>query len=155
MQMFPQDPKVLWAACDGQEDRKCAERCYSRYFSGAESEHESDVDYWKDWVSRRMHHVREMTELVDLFIAPARYLHNRFRDAFGLPERKLVYLDYGFARERMVGRNRVAGEPFTFGYIGTHIPAKGIHDLTFATWLVHFFHGCGRLDPAGFESAGR
>ena len=29
----------------------------------------------------------------------------------------------------MHGRYRVEGEPFTFGYIGTHIPAKGIHQL--------------------------
>ena len=129
MQMFPEDPNNLWAACDGQEDRKCAERCYARYFSGAPDEREADISYWTDWVARRMAHVREMTELVDLFIAPARYLHDRYRDAFGLPERKLIYLDYGFARERMAGRSRAAEEAFTFGYIGTHIPAKGIHDL--------------------------
>lgn len=129
MQMFPEDPNNLWAACDGQEDRKCAERCYARYFSGAPDEREADVGYWTDWVSRRMRHVREMSELVDLFISPAKYLNDRYRDAFGLPESKLVYLDYGFARERMHERQRVPGEPFTFGYIGTHIPAKGIHDL--------------------------
>ena len=129
MQMFPENPNDLWTACDGQEDRKCAERCYARYFSGASEEHDGDVAYWTDWVARRMRHVREMTELVDLFIAPARYLHDRYRDSFGLPERKLTYLDYGFARERMAGRSRAPGEPFTFGYIGTHIPAKGIHDL--------------------------
>lgn len=129
MQMFPEEPNNLWAACDGQDDRKCAERCYARYFSGAPHELGADLDYWTDWVARRMRHVREMTELVDLFIAPARYLHDRFRDEFGLPESKLVYLDYGFAGERMAGRRRVSGEPFTFGYIGTHIPAKGIHDL--------------------------
>lgn len=129
MQMFPEDPTNLWAACDGQEDRKCAERCYARYFSGAPDERAEDVAYWSDWVARRMRHVREVSELVDLFIAPARYLHDRFRDAFGVPESKLVHLDYGFARERMHGRRRSAGEPFTFGYIGTHIPAKGIHDL--------------------------
>ncbi|MBK8219278.1 MAG: glycosyltransferase [Myxococcales bacterium] len=129
MQMFPEDPTVLWAACDGQEDRKCAERCYARYFSGAEEEHEADVAYWTDWVGRRMRHVRQMSELVDLFIAPAKYLNDRYRDAFGLPESKLVYLDYGFARERIRERQRTPGEPFTFGYIGTHIPAKGIHDL--------------------------
>lgn len=129
MQMFPEDPSNLWAACDGQEDRKCAERCYARYFSGAPDELDRDVAYWTDWVARRMRHVREMAELVDVFVAPARYLHGRFRDEFGLPERKLVYLDYGFTRARMAGRRRVAGEPFTFGYIGTHIPAKGIHDL--------------------------
>lgn len=129
MQMFPEDPNNLWAACSGQEDRKCAERCYARYFSGAPDEREADVAYWTDWVGRRMRHVREMSELVDLFITPAKYLNDRYRDAFGLPESKLVYLDYGFARERMTQRQRTPGELFTFGYIGTHIPAKGIHDL--------------------------
>lgn len=129
MQMFPENPNNLWPACEGQDDRKCAERCYARYFSGAPDEREADLSYWTDWVARRMRHVREITELVDIFIAPARYLHDRFRDEFGLPESKLVYLDYGFVRERMAGRRRVAGEPFTFGYIGTHIPAKGVHDL--------------------------
>lgn len=136
MQMFPKEPNELWAACDGQDDRKCAERCYARYFSGAPAEREADVDYWTGWVARRMRHVREMSELVDLFIAPARYLHDRFRDDFGLPERKLVYLDYGFARDNLAGRCRVGGEPFTFGYIGTHIPAKGIHDLIRAFGMV-------------------
>ncbi|MBK8940207.1 MAG: glycosyltransferase [Polyangiaceae bacterium] len=129
MQMFPEEPTNLWASCDGQEDRKCAERCYARYFSGAPDERAADVAYWSDWVARRMGHVRQMSELVDLFIAPARYLHDRYRDAFGLPERKLVHLDYGFARKRMSARQRTLGEPFTFGYIGTHIPAKGIHHL--------------------------
>ena len=56
-------------------------------------------------------------------------LLGRYRDEFGLPESKLTYLDYGFDLVRLQGRRRVAGEPFTFGYIGTHIPAKGIHVL--------------------------
>ncbi|KYF76818.1 radical SAM protein [Sorangium cellulosum] len=129
MQTHPENPDDVWPACDGQEDRKCAERCYARFFSGAPDEREQDVAYWTDWVARRMRHVREMTELVDLFIAPARYLERRYRQAFGLPERKLVYLDYGFDLPRLRGRARTPGEPFTFGYIGTHIPAKGIHQL--------------------------
>lgn len=129
MQMFPEYPEHLWAACDGQEDRKCAERCYARYFSGAPEDRETDITYWSGWVERRMRHVREMTELVDLFVAPSRYLYYRYRNEFGLPESKLVYLDYGFDLSRLRGRKRKAGEPFTFGYIGTHIPAKGIHDL--------------------------
>lgn len=129
MQMFPEDPDNLWAACDGQEDRKCAERCYSRYFSGAPQEVATDLAYWTDWVGRRMRHLREMTELVDAFVAPARYLQQRYHEAFGIPERKIVFLDYGFDRQRLRGRARTPGEPFTFGYIGTHIPAKGIHDL--------------------------
>lgn len=129
MQLAPQDPTDLWAACGGQDDRKCAGRCYARYFSGAPEQREADVGYWTEWVARRMAHVREMAELVDLFITPSRYLFKRYRDEFGLPEAKMTYLDYGFPRERMRGRTRLEGEPFTFGYIGTHIPAKGVQNL--------------------------
>ena len=154
MQMFPEDPNNLWAACEGQEDRKCAERCYARYFSGAPDEYEADVAYWTQWVGRRMKHVREMAERVDLFIAPARYLRDRFRDDFGLPEGKLACLDYGFDLRRMAGRSRRPGEPFTFGYIGTHIPAKGVHDLISAFGTLR---GDARLRiwgrPSGQETA--
>ncbi|WP_374315581.1 glycosyltransferase [Aquabacterium sp.] len=136
MQTFPEDPNNLWAACDGQDDQKCAERCYSRYFSGAADEQTIDLSYWTQWVGRRMSHMRAMTELVDVFVAPARYLLERYRDDFGLPEAKLKYLDYGFDRKRSAGRSRVSGEPVTFGYIGTHIPAKGIHDLIRAFGLL-------------------
>jgi glycosyltransferase involved in cell wall biosynthesis/MoaA/NifB/PqqE/SkfB family radical SAM enzyme len=129
MQTFPEDPDNLWAACDGQEDRKCAERCYSRYFSGSPGERDVDMSYWTQWVARRMRHIREMTDLVDLFVAPAQYLLERYRKDFGLPAAKLKYLDYGFDQARSEGRSRASGEPMTFGYIGTHIPAKGIHDL--------------------------
>ncbi|MCB9681860.1 MAG: glycosyltransferase [Alphaproteobacteria bacterium] len=129
MQMFPEDPSDLWAACDGQDDRKCAERCYARYFSGDPADHDHDVATWADWVHRRMAHVREMTNLVDVFVAPARYLRDRFVRDFGLAADRVRYLDYGFDRARLTGRQRADGEPFTFGYIGTHIPAKGIHHL--------------------------
>jgi glycosyltransferase involved in cell wall biosynthesis/MoaA/NifB/PqqE/SkfB family radical SAM enzyme len=129
MQMHPAADGKIWPACDGQEDRKCAERCYARYFSGAPDEAERDIANWQDWVARRMKHVRDVVEHVDLFIAPARYLMNRFITDFGLPAAKVRYLDYGFDLERLRGRQRLSGEPFTFGYIGTHIPAKGIHHL--------------------------
>ena len=125
IQMYPEDPSDVWSVCDGQDDRKCAVRCYVRYFSGNEEEYEPDAAYWTGWVGRRMGHVREVCDAVDMFVAPSMYLLQRFRDDFGIPERKLTYLDYGFHRQRMEGRSRTGGEPFTFGYIGTHIPAKG------------------------------
>jgi glycosyltransferase involved in cell wall biosynthesis/MoaA/NifB/PqqE/SkfB family radical SAM enzyme len=140
MQMHPADPCELWPACDGQQDRKCAERCYARYFSGATAEEEQDLVYWTDWVARRMRHLREVCEHIDLFIAPSRYLYQRYAKDFGLPKRKLVYLDYGFDLRRMSERQRVPGEPFTFGYIGTHIPAKGIHQLIAAFGMVRGEH---------------
>ena len=129
IQMYPKDPSVVWAVCDGQDDRKCAVRCYVRYFSGDEGEYETDAAHWTGWVGRRMAHVRDVCDAVDVFIAPSRYLLRRFRDDFGIPERKLTYLDYGFYRNRMEGRSGEPGEPFTFGYIGTHIPAKGVNHL--------------------------
>ncbi|MCA9690985.1 MAG: glycosyltransferase, partial [Myxococcales bacterium] len=129
MQMHPADRRDLWAVCDGQEDRKCAERCYARYFSGADDERGEDLDYWTGWVRRRMRHIREIVDQIDLFVAPSRKLLARYRDDFGLLEAKGRYLDYGFDHARLSGRARARGEPFTFGYIGTHIPAKGIHLL--------------------------
>ncbi len=130
MQLRPKNTTDPWALCDGQEHRKCAERCYApRYCSGTPAERETDIAYWTDWVQRRMAHIHDICEAVDLFIAPSRSLLQRFRDEFGLPEDKLIYLDYGFHRTRFENRKRVSGEPFTFGYIGTHIPAKGVNHL--------------------------
>lgn len=119
----------LWAVCDSQVDTKCAERCYAGYFSGNEDEYRIDIDYWTDWVKRRMHHVRQIVKQITCFIAPSYYLYNRYVQGFGLSLDKLIYLDYGFDRERLRHRQRVPHEPFTFGYIGTHIPAKGIQHL--------------------------
>ncbi len=129
LQMHPEDPADPWAACDGQEDGKCAERCYARYFSGADAERTQDVEHWRAWVARRMRHLREVAERVDLFIAPARCLMERYARELPLPTHKLEYLDYGFDHARLRGRVRTLGEPFTFGYIGTHIPAKGVDRL--------------------------
>ncbi len=130
IQLRPKNATGLWALCDGQEHRKCAEACYApRYRSGIPEEREHDTTYWTDWVRRRMDHIHQVCEAVNVFIAPSRYLLQRFRDEFGLPEGKLIYLDYGFHRTRLEGRSRTPGEFFTFGYIGTHIPAKGINHL--------------------------
>lgn len=122
-----------WALCDGQNDAKCARHCYARYFSGAADEDEADMAYWTSWVTRRMAHVREMANTVAMFIAPSRYLHDRFRDEFGIPADRLTYLDYGFDLKRLKGRpqpsSAQSGKPFTFGYIGRHVPVKGIQHL--------------------------
>lgn len=125
MQMHSEDFN-LWADCDGQEDKKCAKMCYARYFSGDPSENEIDMDYWTEWVNRRMNHISEIVDCVDIFISPSKYLKARYEMEFGLPISKSIFLDYGFDRKRLEGRNRQNEENFVFGYIGTHIPAKGI-----------------------------
>lgn len=112
--------------CHGQQNRACAENCYAVYFSGIPSERETDVRRWEEWVARRMQECRGVVGKVNRFIAPARYLRNRFVEGFGIPSEQIDYLDYGFplAYLRPVGKQN-DGHTFIFGYIGTHIPAKG------------------------------
>ena len=129
IQMYPEDPTDPWALCDGQENGKCAKHCYQRYYSGVDDETNNDISYWTNWIEKRMEHVHDVCDAIDLFIAPSRYLMKKFTDGFGINSNKITYLDYGFDLTRLVNRKRVQEEPFTFGYIGTHIPAKGIHHL--------------------------
>ncbi len=136
IQRNPARGAELWILCDGQENEKCATRCYAGYFSGSSKENAKDVDYWTDWVKRRMSHIRQVIQHVNYFIAPSQYLQNRYIQDFGLPQDKIIYLDYGFDLQRLQCRHRVDGEPFTFGYIGTHIPAKGIQHLLLAFGLL-------------------
>jgi glycosyltransferase involved in cell wall biosynthesis/MoaA/NifB/PqqE/SkfB family radical SAM enzyme len=119
----------LYPVCDGQEDRKCADRCYSIYYSGAKEHRQADSDRWTAWVGERMRHIQEMSGLVDRFIAPSRHLMERLQQEFDIPAEKLVYLDYGFDIDRLGKRKRLPESRFVFGYIGTHIPAKGMHNL--------------------------
>lgn len=123
--------------CDRQEDARCAELCYEVYFSGYPEDREQDIARWTTWVKQRMQHIREIVTKVDLFIAPARFLMNRYVQDFGIPQEKISYLDYGFPTDYLDKKllSSTPRETFTFGYIGTHIPTKGINLLleAFAT----------------------
>ena len=129
IQRNPPETSALWAVCDGQVDTKCARYCYVGYFSGNENENLVDISYWSDWVNRRMSHIRQVVGKIQCFIAPSYYLYNRYLQNFSLSADKLIYLDYGFDLQQLTNRQRVPHEPFTFGYIGTHTPAKGIQHL--------------------------
>jgi len=129
IQRSPKNINDVWGLCDGQDDSKCATRCYAGYFSGAEEEFFQDSTCWANWIKRRMDYIRYLTTRVDYFIAPSKYLLERFKNDFAIPDKKLIYLDYGFDLERLRKRVRIPNELFTFGYIGTHIPAKGIQLL--------------------------
>ena len=118
----------LYPVCDSQKNEKCARKCYCRYFSSQDDK--EDVQYWTKWVNKRMLHIKEeILPKIDLFIAPSRYLMERFIDDFPIDLSKIVYLDYGFLRGHLAKRKRIQQEPFTFGYIGTHKQAKGIFHL--------------------------
>ena len=117
----------LYPVCNSQKNEKCALQCYWRYFSSQDDQ--EDLQYWTKWVEKRMEHVRAMCAHVDLFIAPSRYLMDRFIQEFDVNPSKILYLDYGFYRERLTGRSRKKTKDFVFGYIGTHKQAKGILHL--------------------------
>lgn len=111
--------------CSGQENSKCASSCYQMFQSD-----ESDQEYWSKWVGNRMNATQSIIDKVDLFIAPSRHLLNRFVSDFEVPKNKIMHLDYGFPTGYLSPKeNRTESETFRFGYIGTHIPAKGINLL--------------------------
>ncbi|OQY41952.1 MAG: glycosyl transferase family 1, partial [Anaerolineaceae bacterium 4572_78] len=114
--------------CHGQENQKCARQCYNAYFSGQENDNTRDMAYWTDWIASRMNKTRRIVEKVDVFIAPSRYLQNRFINSFHVPSDKIIYLDYGFP-SYLKPLQKAPHDLFTFGYIGTHIPAKGVNLL--------------------------
>jgi glycosyltransferase involved in cell wall biosynthesis len=116
--------------CSGQENRKCATSCYQMFFSGLDDFYEQDVSYWTSWIARRMNEMNSLVPMVDKFIAPSRYLMNRFIKDFYLPKEKVMYLDYGFPTHYLQPIAKSKKEDlFVFGYIGTHIPAKGVNLL--------------------------
>lgn len=116
--------------CEKQEDKKCATDCYNVYFSGREESEQKDIENWSSWIHQRMIETKAIINKVDLFIAPSKYLRNRFINEFSVPESKIIYLDYGFPTEYLTQTEKSKEKTnFTFGYIGTLIPAKGVNDL--------------------------
>lgn len=142
------DGKQVQALCDKQENNKCSVNCYKMFHSGYELpvhqsiHHElthqipkgkealNDCGHWQDWIDARMDETSSIVGKVDLFIAPSKYLMNRFISEFNLPKDKVVYLDYGFPLQYLTPtKKKKQHDQFTFGYIGTHVPAKGINLL--------------------------
>lgn len=116
--------------CSGQQDRKCATDCYKVYFSGIGTEEANDIERWSSWIHQRMIETNSVISKVDLFIAPSNYLRNRYITEFGVPENKIFFLDYGFPLQYLTQSEKSTEKnQFTFGYIGTHIPAKGVNLL--------------------------
>ena len=116
------DGKNLYSLCDKQENNKCANSCYKMYFNDKLGE-----DYYENWVKNRMDITKGLVDKIDSFIAPSKYLMNRFIKDFKIPKNKIKYLDYGFPLHYLKPtEKKIRGDDFTFGYIGTHIPSKGL-----------------------------
>jgi glycosyltransferase involved in cell wall biosynthesis/MoaA/NifB/PqqE/SkfB family radical SAM enzyme len=116
--------------CLGQQNQKCASDCYRVYFSGREENEQQDIEHWSAWTHQRMIETKAIINKVDVFIAPSNYLRNRFVNEFSVLENKIIYLDYGFPTEYLTQTEKSKDNThFTFGYIGTLIPAKGVNQL--------------------------
>lgn len=115
--------------CEGQENRKCATHCYNSYFTGLPEFQKEEISNWTRWIEIRMKEMRSICEKVDLFVSPSKYLKSRFVDEFQISSEKIKILDYGFDFDRFSNRDFVSKDVFKFGYIGTHIPAKGVNLL--------------------------
>lgn len=116
--------------CSGQDDHKCATDCYKVYFSGKDENEKQDLEQWSKWINQRMVETKSIINKIGLFIAPSNYLRSRFINDFGVPADKIVYLDYGFPTEYLTKTEKSKDKSgFTFGYIGTLIPAKGVNQL--------------------------
>jgi len=124
IQIEPSDNGDVFPLCNGQENKKCADRCLRR-FSGDDTKQSGR----EEWIKARMEATRRTAELTDIFISPSRHLADRFSQQFSVPPGKIEYLDYGFDCNLLSGRDRAKSDAFVFGYIGTHIPGKGVHHL--------------------------
>lgn len=123
------DGQHLYQLCKKQQNGKCATTCYNMYHSCNPNHSQEDTAHWTSWIARRMEATRQIADMIDVFIAPSHYLRNRFIQDFGLPKDKILYLDYGFPLHYLKPVPKVVNRKFTIGYIGTHIPAKGINLL--------------------------
>lgn len=101
----------------------------SRLSSGVESRSEQDQRYWEGVMASRREAVKAAVEQVDLFFSPSLYLRDRFVGQGGFSKQRMTYLSYGFDKARLASVERVPGEPFTFGFLGRHVPAKGLDYL--------------------------
>lgn len=116
--------------CEKQDNKKCATNCYKVYFSGREGNENADIENWSSWIHQRMVETKAIIKKVNLFIAPSNYLRDRFINDFDVPKNKIIYLDYGFPTEYLTKTEKSKEKTnYTFGYIGTHIPAKGVNIL--------------------------
>ena len=116
--------------CEKQNDKKCSTDCYKVYFSGRKENESTEIKNWSSWIHKRMIETKAIINKVDLFISPSYYLRDRFIKDFNVPENKIIYLDYGFPTEYLTQTEKSKEKTiYTFGYIGTHIPAKGLNIL--------------------------
>ncbi len=102
--------------CTGPNIEKC-KKCNMKYFS-SEVQAKREIQHWLKMLSR-------VNKKVNIFIAPSRFLRNMYIN-FGIPEDKIIYIEYGFDKDLVNGIQKVQSSKTRFGFLGRIIPVKGI-----------------------------
>lgn len=76
----------------------------------------------------RAGHIKQMCEMVDAFIAPSQFLKRKFVE-FGISNNKIIFSHYGLNTDFFRDFERKRSKKIRFGFIGTLLPAKGVHLL--------------------------
>ena len=105
--------------CTGPNIEKCTE-CNMKYFT---SEMQANYE-----IQRWLNTLWKINKKVDLFIAPSKFLRNIYIK-YGIPEEKIIYMDYGFNKDLINGIEDVPSEKIRFGFLGRIISVKGISFL--------------------------
>ncbi len=91
--------------------------CNMKYFT-SEIQVNHEIQHWIQTLSRVNHKI-------DLFIAPSKFLRRIYIN-YGIPEDKILYMDYGFDKSLITGVKKRYSSKIRFGFLGRIIPVKGI-----------------------------
>ena len=89
------------------------------------------VDPFVPAVERRWRETKAQLDQVDLFVAPSRFLRERYIEAGMVDADRIVYSDYGFDHEPFAGLEPVekSSGNLVVGFIGSIAEQKGVHLL--------------------------
>lgn len=79
-------------------------------------------------LKERDKYIRELLNRVDLFVAPSKFLRNKFIK-WGINDKNIIYSDYGFNTQYFENFQKKKSKFIRFGYTGRIIPNKGVHLL--------------------------
>jgi len=102
--------------CSGPNVENCS-LCNKKYFI-SQSQAKEEIILW-------LKNLKKINDSIDLFISPSKFLQKKYIE-YGIPEEKIIYMDYGFNKDLFNGIIRDKYPKIRFGFIGRIIPVKGI-----------------------------
>lgn len=78
----------------------------------------------------RAKHIKDICELVDIFISPSQFLRNKFIESEMVSSKRILFSNLGF-NQRLFDdyKEKLLSGKIRFGFIGTFLPHKGAHLL--------------------------